>query len=65
MEQMNLKRNEYITFFACKEKDNGMLKKKRKILNKIKYFIKAKNNESNDFSDKFLKVRINSDDHSL
>ena len=42
-----------------------MLKKIRKILNKIKYFIKAKNNESNDFSDKFLKVRINSDDHSL
>lgn len=61
---MNLERNEYITFFACKEKDNGVMKNIRKILNKIKYFIKAQSNKSNDYSDKFLKVRINSDDHS-
>ena len=62
---MNPERNEYITFFVCKEKDNGVLKNIRKILNKIKYFIKAQNNKSNDYSHKFLKVRINSDDHSF
>lgn len=39
---MNLERNEYITFFACKENDNGVMKNIRKILKKLNISLKHK-----------------------
>ena len=39
-----------------------MLVKHKEIFDKIKYLMKAKNNNSDDYHEKYLKIRIKSDD---